>query len=146
MANVFEFVIPGAPRTKKTHNQLVVSHHGGQRLLPSQQFRAWNQEAQMWLAKVRSETRGLPLAQPVNCKALFFRDAFRGDACGYYQALADALEEARIVVNDCLIVSWDGSRLLKDHLSPRIEVRLSATGEEWTAETHGSMFTKGGGG
>ena len=41
-------------------------------------------------------------------------------------ALADALEEAGIVENDRLIVSWDGSRLLKDAATPRIEVMLEA--------------------
>jgi len=139
MVNLVEFTIPGAPRTKKTHNQLV-STRRGQHILASPQFRAWNAEAQMWLAKIRSEHYGLPLTIPVNCCALFFRDAFRGDACGYYQALADALQEARIVFDDLLIVSWDGSRLLKDHNNPRVEVRLTATGEEWTVATHGPMF------
>jgi len=74
---------------------------------------------------VRTKTTfRLPITDEVNCRALFYRDALRGDAVGYYQALADALEEAGIVKNDRLIVSWDGSRLLKDADIPRIEVTL----------------------
>jgi hypothetical protein len=115
-------------------------------VLPSPQFRQWNQAAQMWLARVRSENPGLPIRGPVNCRALFFRDAFRGDAVGYYQALADALGEARIVFDDQLIVSWDGSRLFKDHVNPRIEVELTPhpRAEEDDSPTAGTLAAKPG--
>lgn len=125
------FTIPGAPRTKKTHNQLTTRGERP-RILPSLGFLAWNKQAQMWLAKVRAETKlDLPITSPVNCRALFFRDAFRGDAVGYYQALADALQDGRIVENDSLIVSWNGSRLLKSVKSARIEVTLEAAEDDW---------------
>jgi Holliday junction resolvase RusA-like endonuclease len=113
------FTIPGAPRTKKNHGRLVRAG-GRHRLIPSAAFGAWNAVAQVHLLKIDT----MPLLVPVNCRALFYRDALRGDAVGYYQALADALEEARIVENDALIVQWDGSRLLKDAANPRIEVTL----------------------
>ena len=61
----------------------------------------------------------------VNVAATFYRDALRGDATGYYQALADLLQAAGIVANDVLCVSWDGSRLAKDAQRPRIEVVLT---------------------
>ena len=38
--------------------------------------------------------------------------------------VADALEEAGVVLNDSLIASWDGSRLLKDAANPRVEITL----------------------
>ena len=60
----------------------------------------------------------------MNCRALLYRDALIGDAAGYYQALADWLESSGVIVNDRLIVQWDGSRLLKDAARPRIEVTL----------------------
>lgn len=68
----------------------------------------------------------LCLAQPLNCAAIFYRDANRGDAVGYYQWLADALESAGVLSNDKWIVQWDGSRLAKDAKRPRIEVTLTA--------------------
>jgi Holliday junction resolvase RusA-like endonuclease len=115
------FFIPGAPRTKKNHGWR--TKQGAQ--MPSHAFIEWNRSAQVHLAPVARAIKQ-PIAVTVNCRALFYRDALRGDAVGYYQALADALEEAGIVENDRLIVSWDGSRLLKDADNPRIEVTLEA--------------------
>lgn len=126
------FVISGAaPRTKKNHPVLVPARgkHGQpiQKLLPSEAYRAWNAIAQIRLLPVRQEvwrTHPEGLAMPLNCKALFYRDAERGDANGYYQGLADALQEAGVVKDDVWIRQWDGSRLLKDRDNPRIEVTL----------------------
>lgn len=66
------------------------------------------------------------LAQPLNCAAIFYRDALRGDAVGYYQGLADALKSAGVLSDDKWIVQWDGSRLAKNTKRPRIEVTLRA--------------------
>lgn len=123
----FSFTISGAPRTKK--NSVRLDTRGGRiRKLPSKAFEEWNQAAQMAIAAVRPRLRVNPseytFTAEVNCRALFYRDALRGDAVGFYQALADALQEGRIVQNDSLIVSWDGSRLFKDAANPRIEVTL----------------------
>jgi hypothetical protein len=96
--------------------------------MPSRAFSQWNIQAQLhileWRARSDDCTYRMCICSAVNCRAIFYRDAERGDAVGYYQALADALEEAGIVKNDRLIVSWDGSRLSKDAANPRIEVVL----------------------
>lgn len=89
--------------------------------MPSLAFEAWNRIAQVALIPVKQ--RGT-IQESVNCRALFYRDRNVGDAVGYYQALADALEDARVIHDDYLIVSWDGSRLLKDCAKPRVEVTL----------------------
>ena len=68
----------------------------------------------------------LELAQPLNCAAIFYREKNIGDAVGYYQALADALESSGIVSDDKWITQWDGSRLAKDATRSRIEVTLTA--------------------
>jgi Holliday junction resolvase RusA-like endonuclease len=124
---MIRFVIPGAPRTKK--NSSMLSFRGrAPRMLPSKAFREWNKQAQICLMLIHGELGGsplLPLMVPVNCRALFFLDRdWRGDAVGYYQALADALEEGGIVENDRLITQWDGSRVMVDAANPRIEVEL----------------------
>jgi len=62
---------------------------------------------------------------PVHVKALFYRDADRGDLCGYQQAGGDALEAAGVVSNDKIIDSWDGSRRLIDRQNPRVEIEVS---------------------
>lgn len=66
----------------------------------------------------------IPKTVKLNCRALFFRDANAGDAVGYYQGLADVLQEAGILQDDVSIVSWDGTRLTKDANDPRVELVL----------------------
>jgi hypothetical protein len=68
----------------------------------------------------------IPLESPFNCAALFWRDADRGDAVGYYQGLADLLAEWGVIADDRQIVSWNGSELLKDAASPRVYITLEA--------------------
>lgn len=129
---IVSFTIPGAPRTKKTSNQLVTVG-ARQKILPSKAFLEWNAIAQMEIARMRSKLQNVPrmgISVEVNCRALFYRDALIGDATGYYQALADCLQEARIVENDRLIVSWDGSRLLKDAIQPRVKVTLETVEQD----------------
>jgi hypothetical protein len=115
---IFTGVINAAPRTKKTSNRVFRG-----RVFPSAAYEAFNSLA---VPQLRRQYRGEPIQQPVNCRALFLRDALRGDAVGYYQALADTLEDAGIVANDKFIVQWDGSRLDKDAQNPRIIFTLEA--------------------
>ncbi len=118
-------VILGAPRTKK-NSGIITTQGSHPRILPSAAFSAWNRLAQMQLARFRSSKYWrYTVSVPVNVQALFYRDKLTGDAVGYYQALADALEEGGIVQNDLLIVSWDGSRLMKDAKNPRVEVEIT---------------------
>lgn len=133
----------GAPRTKKNHGRVV--HARGRPLhLPSEAYSAWCDAASPRITaamrrifagdigalvagvdvKCNTRLRGF-IDYPVNCAALFYRDANRGDAVGYYQGLADLLEAAGVVKNDKWIVSWDGSRLFKDAARPRVELMLS---------------------
>lgn len=127
---LLSFVVVGAPRTKKNHSRIVGRFTARPRVLPSQQYETWEQGAMGSMYGIRAAARkfgwGLPLAQDVNCRAVFYRDADSGDATGYYQALADFLEKAGVVVNDRQIKQWDGSRLAKDRDNPRIEVWLEA--------------------
>lgn len=122
-------VIPGAPRTKKTHSRVVRAGYGrgGKiRVIPSEQWCAWAEAATLELAKIKRRMPvAFPLRQDFNCTALFYRDANRGDAVGYYQGLADLLQEAKVLADDVQIVHWDGSRLLKDADNPRVEVTLT---------------------
>jgi hypothetical protein len=124
---IITFTIHGAPRTKKNHGR-TVTVRGKPLHLPSDAYTAWDRSAQFLLIPVRRQL-GQPIAEPINCAALFYREAAIGDAVGYYQALADTPQKARIVVDDRLIVSWDGSRMLKDEKHPRVEVALSLAAE-----------------
>lgn len=120
----WRFTIAGAARTKKNSN-IMTTKGKHPRVLPSVAFSKWNRIAQLQLARVRAAGSGFPIEFNVNVRAWFYRDAERGDAVGYYQALADALQEGRILTDDKFIVSWDGSRLLKDADHPRVEVWIT---------------------
>lgn len=133
-----KLVIVGVPTTKKNHGQVV---HSGPKcpackrgtgrpfVFPSAESKAWTKSAVEQLKVQAAAGAKNPGCWrwdiPINCRALFYRERSVGDANNYYAALADALEEAGVVANDRLIVSWDGSRLLKDAANPRIEILLS---------------------
>lgn len=65
-----------------------------------------------------------PLAVPMNCEALFYREAARGDSVGYVQGLYDLMQEWGIVADDKWITQGDGTRMLIDRARPRVEVTL----------------------
>ena len=120
-----KLTILGPPRTKK--NSSIINTRGGRiQKLPSAAYSAWDRMAQMQLGKYRAQCpNGWMFQRPVNVCAIFYREALVGDAVGFYQALADTLEKGGIVENDRLIVSWDGSRLLKDKDNPRVEIEIT---------------------
>ena len=122
------FVLPVVPRTKKnsrthvrkrakTGNMITVP-------LPSDAYREMEKKICGWT--VHLGFASAYLAQPLNCCAIFYREKNLGDAVGYYQGLADALEAAGVVADDKWIKRWWGSDLAKDGMRPRIEVTLTA--------------------
>lgn len=115
------------PRTKKNSGDILCPHEVRNikfhSIQPSPQYRKW--EAGCKRAAIYDRTAPA-ITYEVNCSALIYRDRNSGDAVGYYQAIADCLEHLGIVQNDRLIVSWDGTRLDKDAINPRVEVTLTA--------------------
>jgi Holliday junction resolvase RusA-like endonuclease len=119
-----KLVVVGPPRTKKT-GQRIVKVGKFSKILPSKAYLDWERSAILHLTPHLAKLRDtLPLECAVNCSATFYRDADRGDACNYYQALADMLQKAGVIRNDVQIEQWDGSRLSKSDTYPRIEVLL----------------------
>jgi Holliday junction resolvase RusA-like endonuclease len=119
-----KLVVPSAPRTKKT-GQRIVKAGKFSKILPSKAYLDWEKTAILHLTPHLAKLSDiLPLECAVNCAATFYRDAKRGDACNYYQALADMLQKAGVIRNDVQIEQWDGSRLTKSDTYPRIEVLL----------------------
>lgn len=116
---IAQLVVYGAPRTKKNHGRRIKR---GKRTLHvgSEALKLWNDKA-VW--QLRNTWRGAAtIGYRVSVCAHFYRDAERGDAVGYYQALGDALQEAKVILDDALIADWDGSRLYKDAREPRIQI------------------------
>jgi len=127
MSALLRFTVDGAPRTKKNSSRSVRPQgRSYPRILPSSAFEQWRALALRQLCDLHwRRFVSLPFRCDVNCAAVFYRDRDIGDAVGYYQGLADLLQEARILVDDRQIVSWDGSRLAKDASRPRVDVTLS---------------------
>jgi len=131
------FVLPVTPRTKKNSREHIKRRTKHGKLItvpiPSAPYRQMEalvkQEASLAMALLDRRwvaVAWLSLAQPLNCCAIFYREKDLGDAVGYYQGLADALEAAGVVADDKWIKQWDGSRLAKDAKLSRIEVTLTA--------------------
>ena len=125
---MLRLIVPGPPRTKKNSGR-IVPRGGRHIILPSEAWQTWCNAVvpQLRAALARSGVR--PIERPVNCAALFYRDAARGDAVGFYQGLADLLQHAGAVKDDKWITAWDGSRLLKDASRPRVELVLTPIGD-----------------
>ena len=122
----WEFTIDGAPRTKKNHGRRIWSRRLNRAVhLPSEAHEEWHDATLVQLAPLVAARAGLPIRGVVHVCALFYRHAIVGDLVGFEQALGDLLEHAGIIGNDRQIVSWDGTRLLKDAARPRIEVRIA---------------------
>lgn len=118
---VHRLVILGMPRTKKTSDEF--GHAGGRfHKFPAKEWRAWARDAPVqWL----SSNPWRPITTRVSARALFYLTPRQGgDAHGYYQGLADFLQDRGILHNDRLIRHWDGSRLLVDRARPRVELEL----------------------
>lgn len=124
-------VVPGAPRTKKNHGSVIVQQ-GRPKHIPSDPWMRWRDGAME-----RMRVPGMLPDRPYNVAALFYRDSDTGDAVGYYQGLADLLQEAGVVSDDKWLVSWDGSRLRKDAAQPRVELVIAPTWEPGPAAQGG---------
>ena len=122
-----EFTLHGPPRTKKNSGAIIPPK--GARLhsiiVPSADFRAWEKRVLPQLALFRSKHAPLPVLVPVNLRATIYRDRAVGDIGNYLAAICDVLEKSKIVENDRLIMSFDGSRLRKDGANPRVEIVLT---------------------
>src|SRR4029079_8059044 len=122
------FVIEGAPATKKTSQRIVTRKATGKPfIIASKQTKGWTRSAGDQRVAQKPSPSWPALAEDVNCCAHIYRARRQGDAVNFYQAIADALQDAGVVVNDRLIVSWDGSKLLHDKKRPRVELELEQT-------------------
>lgn len=120
---IADFLVSGDLATKKNSPRIVRNRRTGKPfLLPSKAATTWQTKAAWWL---KSQWQGLPpIDFGVHVRALFYRQRNVGDLCNYIAITADALEEAQVLQNDRLILSWDGSRLGLDREVPRVRIEL----------------------
>lgn len=106
---------------KKNHGKRIKR---GKRIfhVQSDAFAAYEAKV-LW--QLRQKWRAAAIDRTVRVYATFYRDALVGDLIGYMQGLADILQKGRVLVDDKLIVSWDGTRMMKDARHPRVFVEIS---------------------
>jgi hypothetical protein len=109
MVKSCRFTIPGPPRTKKAHNQLVTlpgaydpltqaRGRGFQKVLPSKQYMKWFACAMTYALMIKTQIREQGFEPPIQGRlrvtALFYlpNEAHVGDLVGYEQALGDFLQ------------------------------------------------------
>lgn len=130
------YLIRGAPRTKKNHSVIARRRDGSPFIAQCSTTKAWAKEA---ASQLKAQHLIGPIIGPVHVVARVYRDRATGDLVNYLQAIGDVLESPTekqkrskspppkgcVIVNDSQIVSWDGSRLLKDKHNPRVEIEIS---------------------
>lgn len=118
----WQFVIRGVPFTKKNSKRAFVNKTTGRAFIANGgNSRKWEADAAGQLL-AQWHRRPLAIGQPVRMTAVIYRERATGDLLNYLAAVSDALEKARVIVNDRQVVSLDGSRLDKDAENPRVVV------------------------
>jgi len=76
--------------------------------------------------KIEHKTLNKPIATTVQISFIFYcKDNRKRDLCNLIQCPADLLQQAGIILNDYLIISLDGSRIMPpDKDNPRTEITI----------------------
>lgn len=118
-----KIILPGDPITKKNSQRLIWAG-GRPRVLPSRKF----EEYQEACGSVLRAFAPAPLiAYPVEVKCLYYRKTKRRvDLTNLLEATDDILVHYGILADDHsgIIASHDGSRVLLDRESPRVEIEI----------------------
>ena len=119
-----KLTILGAPRTKKTSQRIVRNKATGRMfVMSSTSSKGWEKSA---ILQLQAQWKQPAFAEPVNLRAVFYRERATGDLSNFLSALCDALERGGVVANDRLICGFDGCRLDKDAANPRVELEVEA--------------------
>jgi hypothetical protein len=149
------FALPIKPVTKKTSNRIAglgkPCHACGkrkiQRVMPSEQFEAFESavldEGAVIIPALRSKGASLPITGPVHVRALFYRDADRGDVCGFQQALGDVLQGERYTVAcpNCQRGRKIGIEVVQ---TGRFDLECLGCGHGWTANATQAKLSRRG--
>lgn len=114
--------IPGNPITKKNSQRIIRTHSGRPFLLPSKQFKEYEETAKLFI-KASDE----PIKDPVNVKCLYFMKTRRKvDLTNLLEATDDILVNCGVLEDDNsqIVASHDGSRVFYDKDNPRVEITI----------------------
>ena len=118
-----KILIPVEPRTKKNSMRLV---RLGRRIvpIPSKQYKDFEEECGRWLQPFSD----MEIDKPVNVRCLFYmKTRRRVDLTNLLEAADDVLVKYHVLADDNsqIVAGHDGSRVLYDKASPRIEIEIT---------------------
>jgi len=120
---VIEITLLGKPITKKNSMQ-IISCGGRPRLIQSKAYLAYEKDC----------LKQIPFRETIEAKIevscqYWLKDKRKTDLTNLLAATHDILQKARIIEDDALIVSVDGSRIVGvDKVNPRVEILIKAVG------------------
>ena len=122
MKEIYRFIIPLAPVTKKNSSSIFINKNTGKRFItPSDRYKQYENDFLLLCPNI-------PIIDyPINLKALYYMPSKRKvDLINLHSALHDSLVAANVLLDDnCnIVVATDGSRVFYDKINPRTEVYI----------------------
>ena len=122
MQEIYRFIIPLAPVTKKNSSNIFINKATGRRFIsPSNSYKQYEKDFLLLCPNI-------PIIDfPINLKALYYMPTRRKvDLINLHSALHDSLVAANVLLDDNsqIVVSTDGSRVFYDRVNPRTEIYI----------------------
>lgn len=120
---MIKFTIYGNPVTKKNSQRILMTRDGRPFIMPSKQYEQYRRDC---LRQITRDTKQR-IETHVNVKYLFYMQTKRkADLTNLEESLDDILVDAGVLTDDNsrIVAGHDGSRVLYDKESPRVEIEI----------------------
>lgn len=123
---LFRVVIPGRPYVKKNTGKVVRLYSGRTTKISSQKFKAWEQSGTLVILQKLLKHPMAPISKAVHVRMKFFFKDRGGepDLSNLLEGPADLLKKCRVITDDRIIESFDGSRKVFGNSDPRTEIEI----------------------
>jgi Holliday junction resolvase RusA-like endonuclease len=123
MEEIYRFIIPIPPVTKKNSSNIFFNKATGKRFItPSDRYKQYEKDFLLLCPNI-------PIIDyPISLKALYYMPTHKKvDLINLHSALHDCLVKKNVLLDDncSIIVSTDGSRVYYDKNNPRTEIYIT---------------------
>jgi len=124
---MIKFIINGNPISSKNSIRSGITKNGRNYTYVKKDVKDYKNSA---LKQLKEQSFGgdvfIPIFAPIQVSFIFYcKDNRKRDLCNLIQCPADLLQQAGIILNDYLIISLDGSRIMPpDKDNPRTEITI----------------------
>ena len=119
-----KIIIPITPITKKNNSQILTNFKTGKPFIaPSKQYMQYERDAKHFIPRLKE-----PINEPVNVQCLYYMPTKRKvDLVNLLEGTCDLLVKFGVLEDDNadIVVSHDGSRVIKGDLNPRTEIYIT---------------------